>query len=236
MLPVIPKPSPNFDARDPAVKLQYIVLHYTDMPSGAAALARLCDPAAKVSAHYVVEEDGRIFRLVDEGKRAWHAGRSFWRGVSDINSASIGVELVNPGHRNGYRPFPVAQISALRNLIRDVAIRHDLSPAFAPLGHSDIAPARKEDPGELFPWQDLAKDGIGLWPVVQAEDYAPASDGEIQDYLRSIGYDCPANGAYDRPTRAALLAFQRRYHPENLTGTPEAETVARLRALLRLQG
>jgi N-acetylmuramoyl-L-alanine amidase len=234
MVPVIPKPSPNFDERKAGVPLQFIVLHYTDMASGAAALKRLRDPAAKVSAHYLVEEDGRIFRLVDEGKRAWHAGQAFWRGVADINSASIGIELVNPGHRNGYRPFPVTQIAALKNLLRDIAVRHSLSLAFAPLGHSDVAPARKEDPGELFPWQALAQEGIGLWPQPTSDDYATATDGELQDLLRAVGYECPASGAYDRPTRAALLAFQRRYHPENLTGTPEAETVARLRAVARL--
>lgn len=225
--------SPNFDTRDPATHLQFIVLHYTDMASGADALKRLCDPAAKVSAHYMVEEDGRIFRLVDESKRAWHAGQSFWRGVTDINSASIGIELVNPGHRNGYRAFPVAQIAALKTLLREICARHGLSLTLAPLGHSDVAPLRKEDPGELFPWQALAQEGIGVWPEPRAEDYGHADDNEVQNLLRDIGYDCPATGSYDRPTRAALLAFQRRYHPDNLTGTPEPETVARLRAVRR---
>jgi N-acetylmuramoyl-L-alanine amidase len=226
--------SPNFDERDPAIALRFIILHYTDMTSGADALKRLCNPAAKVSAHYVVEEDGRIFQLVDESNRAWHAGKSFWRGITDINSASIGIELVNPGHHNGYRTFPVAQIAVLKGLLRDIAARHGLSLSFAPLGHSDVAPTRKQDPGELFPWQALAQEGIGLWPVPHREDYGHAEDGEVQNFLRAIGYDCPATGAYDPPTRAALLAFQRHYHPENLTGTPEAETVARLRARARM--
>jgi N-acetylmuramoyl-L-alanine amidase len=225
--------SPNFDQRDPAIALRHIVLHYTDMP-GDLALKRLCDPAAKVSAHYLIEEDGRVFKLVDEAMRAWHAGKSYWRGVADMNSASIGIELVNPGHRNGYRSFPSAQIAAVKSVMRDIIARHNLSPAFAPLGHSDIAPERKEDPGEFFPWQELAKDGLGIWPVPRPEDYGHAEDEEVQKLLRAIGYECPLSGAYDRATRAALLAFQRRYEPDNLTGTPEQETIARVRALVRL--
>lgn len=227
------KSSPNFDERDPAITLQYIILHYTDM-SGSEALKRLCDPDAKVSAHYMIEEDGRVFRLVEEDKRAWHAGKSFWRGITDVNSASIGIELVNPGHRNGYRAFPLTQIVALKKLLRDIMQRQKLSPTHALLAHSDIAPTRKEDPGELFPWQALAEDGLGVWPLPKPEDYGLASDEDLQNLLRTVGYDCPATGAYDRPTRAALLAFQRRFHPENLTGTPEAETMARLRALKKL--
>jgi N-acetylmuramoyl-L-alanine amidase len=214
------RPSSNFDARDAAVALQFIVLHYTGMKTGAEALQRLCDPASKVSAHYLIEEGGRVFRLVEEPQRAWHAGKSFWRGISDINSASIGIELVNPGHQYGYRPFPAVQIDALRELMTDIIRRSKMSPATSVLAHADVAPRRKEDPGELFPWRELAKDGIGLWPAPQKADYGFA-----------IGYDCPASGSYDPPTRAALLAFQRHYHPENLTGTPERETVARLRAL-----
>ena len=229
----IGRPSLNFDMRDPAAPLQFIVLHYTGMKSGEEALARLCDPAARVSAHYVIEEDGRVFRLVEESKRAWHAGKSFWRGVTDINSASIGIELVNPGHQFGYRPFPAAQIASLKELARGAMSRYGMGAA-AVLAHSDVAPERKEDPGELFPWQDLAESGIGLWPAIEAADYAFADDGEVQRLLGEAGYDCPASGSYDRKTRAALLAFQRHYHPENLTGTPEKETVARLRALRRL--
>lgn len=226
-------PSPNFDARDTKVPLQYIVLHYTDM-RGDEAIKRLCDPVAKVSAHYVIEEDGRVFSLVDEEKRAWHAGKSFWRGITDINSASIGIELVNPGHQHGYRVFPMAQIIALKKLLREIIQRHNLSPQTSLLGHSDVAPARKVDPGELFPWQNLAEDGLGVWPQTKPEDYGVASDADVQNLLRNVGYDCPASGSYDRLTRAALLAFQRRFHPENLTGTPEDETIARLRALARI--
>lgn len=216
----------NFNARDPAVALQFIVVHYTDMESGGAALQRMCDPAAQVSAHYMIEEDGRVFALVDESQRAWHAGKSFWRGITDLNSASIGIELVNPGHSGGYRAFPTVQIAALKLLMHELIKRHNLSPTHAPLAHSDIAPGRKQDPGELFPWQKLAQDGLGLWPVPQAEDYDDVEGDEVKDLLRRIGYDVSSP--------AALLAFQGHYHPKNLTGTPEPETVARLRALARV--
>jgi len=231
---MISRPSPNFDARDPAVPLQFIVIHYTGMKSGDEALARLCDPTAKVSAHYLVEEDGRIFQLVEKSRRAWHAGKSFWCGITDINSASIGIELVNPGHQFGYRPFPAAQITALKDLVKDIIKDCHLDAVTAPLAHADVAPERKEDPGELFPWQELAGNGIGLWPAPVATDYRFADDSEVQELLRAIGYDCPASGSYDRQMRAALLAFQRHYHQDNLTGTPEKETVARVRALRRL--
>jgi N-acetylmuramoyl-L-alanine amidase len=232
---IISHPSLNFDMRDIGVPLQFIVLHYTGMPTGAAALARLCDPAAKVSAHYLIEEDGSVFRLVEEDRRAWHAGKGFWRGTTDLNSASIGIELVNPGHQFGYRTFSSTQIEALKNLMREIIKRHGMNPATALLAHADIAPARKEDPGELFPWKELAGEGLGLWPQPESGDYDFADDAEVQNLLIAIGYDCPSTGNYDPPTRAALLAFQRHYHPENLTGTPEKETVARLRALKRLQ-
>jgi N-acetylmuramoyl-L-alanine amidase len=226
--------SPSFDARDPSAPLQYIVLHYTGMETGEAALQRLCDPASKVSAHYLIEEDGRVFNLVDEKDRAWHAGKSKWHNVSDINSASVGIELVNPGHQFGYRTFPTAQIAAAKKLIFEVAARHNMNLKTCVLAHADVAPGRKEDPGELFPWKELAAEGIGQWPAQQQpSDYDFAEDAEVQKLLRALGYDCPDTGTYDQPTRAAILAFQRHYHPENLTGTPERETVARLRALGR---
>ncbi len=206
------------------------------MKTGAEALARMCDPAAQVSAHYVIEEDGRVFRLVDEYKRAWHAGQSCWKGITDMNSASVGIELVNPGHQFGYRAFPAAQIDALKKLLKEIIARHNMNPKTALLAHADIAPTRKEDPGELFPWQELTKEGLGLWPAPAPDDYGHAEDDEVQNLLRIIGYDVPASGAYDRPTRAALLAFQRHYEPDNLTGTPEKETIARLRALAAANG
>lgn len=231
---LIPYSSPNFDERDPAVPLQFVVLHYTGMKNGTEALERLCDVKSKVSAHYVIEEDGRVFKLVDDGKRAWHAGKSTWHGITDMNSASIGIELVNPGHQFGYRPFPASQITALKELLGGLVKQHGLSPTKSLVAHADIAPNRKEDPGELFPWQELATAGFGLWPQPQESDYGHADDSEVQNMLGAIGYDCPRSGAYDRETRPALIAFQRHYEPNNLTGTPERETIARLRALVRM--
>ena len=225
--------TPNVNSRDPSLPLQYVVLHYTGMENGHAALSRLMDPKAEVSAHYMIDEDGKVTQLADEDKRAWHAGKSFWRGTTDLNSASIGIELVNPGHQFGYRAFPTMQMKALASLLRDIIARHNLSPKTALLAHSDIAPGRKEDPGELFPWQELAAQGLGVWPQPVEDDYKPASDHDVQLMLRQIGYFCPDHGEYDRDMREALLAFQRHYEPNNLTGTPERETIARLRAVLR---
>lgn len=222
-----PRPSPNFDERNPAVPLHYIVLHYTGMRTGDEALQRLCDPAAKVSAHYVIDEAGKVYGLVDEAKRAWHAGQSFWRGLTDLNSASIGIELVNPGHEFGYAPFPAAQIDALKALLRDIVTRRGLNPKTALLAHSDIAPDRKTDPGELFPWEELAEAGFGQWPKPAPEDRATMNEADIQRLLSGIGYDPAA--------KSRLLAFQRRYDQKNLTGKAEAETTAKLRALARQQ-
>ena len=159
MSSIIDTPSPNFDER--ALPVTMIVLHYTGMPDAASAIARLSDPEAKVSAHYVIAEDGQVVRMVDEAKRAWHAGKSFWRGVTDVNSASVGIEIVNPGHEFGYRPFPVAQIDALVALMQEITLRYRITRGNV-VGHSDIAPARKEDPGELFPWERLAKLRLAL--------------------------------------------------------------------------
>lgn len=230
---MIRQSSPNFNDRDTAISLQYIVLHYTGMNSGRAALERLCDPQSQVSAHYLIEEDGRLFQLVDEDKRAWHAGQSCWHGITDMNSASIGIELVNPGHQFGYRPFPAAQIATLKELLHEIIQRHQLTPQTCVIGHADIAPKRKEDPGELFPWQELAQDGLGLWGKPQPADYGHADDSEVQKLLLTLGYDCPQTGHYDRDMRPALIAFQRHFEPDNFTGTPERETIARLRALNR---
>ena len=155
--------SPNFDARPPGARIDMLVLHYTGMVSAEAAIERLCDPAAKVSAHYLIDEDGAVRRLVDENHRAWHAGEASWRGKSDINARSLGIELVNPGHEFGYRPFPEAQMAALEALAQDILARHTIE-ARNVVGHSDVAPRRKTDPGELFDWRRLAEAGIGLWP------------------------------------------------------------------------
>ncbi len=157
MINIIQTPSPNFNARQLPVTL--LVLHYTGMPTMQQALDRLRDPAAAVSAHYLVDEDGTVYQLVDEASRAWHAGISSWAGETDINSAAIGIEIVNPGHEFGYRKFPAAQIVALIILTKDILTRYDIPPQNI-VGHADIAPARKQDPGELFPWDQLAAAGI----------------------------------------------------------------------------
>ncbi|WP_164157548.1 N-acetylmuramoyl-L-alanine amidase, partial [Sandarakinorhabdus rubra] len=158
---MIEHPSPNFDERRLPVLM--LVMHYTGMQSAAAAIERLADPAAKVSAHYVVAEDGTVLRMVAEDKRAWHAGKSWWRGVTDVNSASVGIEIVNPGHEFGYVPFPAEQMAAVAALAADIVARHRIPPANV-VGHSDIAPTRKEDPGELFDWPMLAARGLAAAP------------------------------------------------------------------------
>lgn len=208
----IERPSPNFDDRSRAADM--IVLHYTGMQTGAEAIDRLCDPAAKVSAHYVVEEDGCVFRLVDEDKRAWHAGISSWKGEGDINARSIGIEIVNPGHEWGYRPFPDAQIGAVAALVRDIQNRRKISPARV-LGHSDIAPGRKEDPGELFPWARLAEEGLAAGVYDGPPDMTLAFEDAVS-LLRTIGYEI-ADAAPGKPApAAAVLAFQRRFCPAAL--------------------
>jgi len=231
-------PSPNFDARTGPPDM--IVLHYTGMPTGAAALARLRDPVAKVSAHYLVEEDGRIFALVPEERRAWHAGKSFWRGERDINARSIGVEIVNPGHEFGYRPFPDAQIAAVIELLTDVRSRWSVEDERL-LGHSDVAPERKEDPGELFPWKRLAEAGHGLWAEAEAAPGATLAEGDdgpgvfaLQAGLTRLGYDCAPSGRYEATTATIVRAFQRHWRQESVDGVADGETRARLIALLRL--
>jgi N-acetylmuramoyl-L-alanine amidase len=231
-------PSPNYDAR--TCPPDMIVLHYTGMPTGAAALARLRDPAAKVSAHYLVEEDGAVFALVPEERRAWHAGKSFWRGERDINARSVGVEIVNPGHEFGYRPFPDAQIAAVIELLADVRSRWSIEDERL-LGHSDVAPDRKEDPGELFPWRRLAEAGHGLWVEPTAAPGAPLAEGDdgagvfaVQSGLSRLGYDCTPSGQYDTVTATIVRAFQRHWRQERIDGVADGETRARLIAMLRL--
>lgn len=230
MLPSLSHPSPNFDGRKHGAKPSLVILHYTGMQNGALALSRLCDAKAKVSAHYLVEEDGRVFSLVGERHRAWHAGISYWRGERDINSHSIGVEIVNPGHEFGYRPFPPVQMEAVRALCVDIKQRHAL-PANAFWGHSDIAPMRKMDPGAYFDWPMLARSGIGVWPDRLGNDMPRLSLQEAQCMLARIGYDCPQSNAEDAPTRAVIMAFQRHFNPQSISGTMDAETQRRLIAL-----
>jgi N-acetylmuramoyl-L-alanine amidase len=229
MTPFVSMPSPNFNDRDPTVKLDCVILHYTDMESAEAALTRLCDPKAEVSAHYMIDEDGTIYALVAEEKRAWHAGKSFWRGVTDMNSASIGVELVNPGHSCGYRPFPDSQIAALKNLLAAIVKRTGIDAANI-IGHSDVAPGRRPDPGELFPWRDLAQSGFGLWPEAGENDETPM-EKDAAALLAAIGYKPPAN---EEELRQTLRAFQSHFAQQNLTGKADPETLARLYALKKI--
>lgn len=236
-LSLIDAPSPNFNDR-PGCAPSFIILHYTDMETGVAALAHLRDSATKVSAHYLIEEDGRIFSLVPEGKRAWHAGESWWGGLTDLNGHSIGIELVNPGHSCGYRAFPLQQMQALVELIRDIRTRHDI-PNDNILGHSDIAPHRKRDPGEFFDWQILAARGIGLWPDPQPDDDA---ETELclrdEDRLRTLFAACGYDTRQDMV--AVITAFQRHYHPRRFLradriGQADQETIRLLAALVRFK-
>jgi N-acetylmuramoyl-L-alanine amidase len=210
------------------------------MVDGPAALARMRDPGARVSAHYMVEEDGRIFVLVPEERRAWHAGRSFWRGERDINARSIGIEIVNPGHEFGYRPFPEAQIAAVIELLADIRSRWSVPDALI-LGHSDVAPHRKIDPGELFPWRLLAEAGHGLWAEPTPAPGPPLAEGDeglgvitLRSAFARLGYDCPKTGRYDAKLSGVARAFQRHWRPERVDGLADGETRARLMALLRM--
>ena len=219
---VIDAPSPNFDDR--SLPITMIVLHYTGMQTGDAAIERLRDPAAKVSSHYLVAEDGTIVRMVDEDKRAWHAGRSHWRGVTDINSASVGIEIVNPGHEFGYRPFPDEQIAAVIRLVHEIKDRHAVTRGNV-VGHSDIAPARKQDPGELFPWAKLTRLRLALPRPTKNLMDPRWTDGGFLLALERFGYDVE-NGP------AAVTAFQRRFRPETVDGIIDAECRMLLLALL----
>jgi N-acetylmuramoyl-L-alanine amidase len=219
---IIDTPSPNFDER--LLPVNMVVLHYTGMRDAASAIARLTDSEAKVSAHYLVAEDGQIIRMVDEQKRAWHAGKSYWRGVTDINSASVGIEIVNPGHEFGYRPFPVAQIDALIPLMQEVTMRHRITRGNV-VGHSDIAPARKEDPGELFPWERLAKLRLALPSPTRNLMDPHWTDAGFLLALERFGYDVT-------DPLAAIRAFQRRFRPVSIDGIIDGECRAKLLALL----
>ncbi|MDP3491440.1 MAG: N-acetylmuramoyl-L-alanine amidase [Phenylobacterium sp.] len=236
---IIPAPSPNFNERPGPPDI--LVMHYTGMESGEAAVARLRDPEAKVSSHYVVEEDGRIFTLVAEERRAWHAGVSFWKGERDINGRSIGIEIVNPGHEFGYRPFPDAQIAAVIALTADIRTRWMIADGDI-IAHSDVAPGRKIDPGELFPWKTLAEAGHGLWVEPPPAPGAPLAEGEegagvfaFQAGLTRLGYECPPSGNFDSVTTTVVSAFQRHWRPHQVDGIADGETRARLIALLRAQ-
>lgn len=222
---MIEAPSPNFDSRRRPVSM--VVIHYTGMPTAEAALAWLRNPESRVSSHYFIAEDGTAFRLVDEAQRAWHAGAGSWRDIdSDINSASVGIELANPGHEHGYRPFPDEQIAALVAMLHGIVQRHAIRPAMV-IGHSDLAPTRKADPGELFPWDRLAAEGLATPKPPPGPD--PGwTDAGADMALAHYGY------AMADP-RAARIAFQRRFRPERLDGLWDAECRAVLLGLLRAE-
>ena len=221
---IIDRPSPNFSARPADAVIDTLILHYTGMQSGQAAIERLCDPAAQVSAHYVIDEDGTIHRLVAEDKRAWHAGQSHWRGITDVNSASIGIELVNPGHEFGYREFAPAQIEALIPLLAEIKDRYEITRGNI-VGHSDIAPTRKQDPGEFFPWAQLARLRLAL-PRPTKNLMDPLwSDAGFLLALERFGYEVTDK-------LAAVVAFQRRFRPELIDGEIDGECRCLLLALL----
>ena len=226
-------PSPNHDERPANTPVDILILHYTGMRTAQAAIDVLRDPAREVSSHYVVDEDGAILRLVPEDRRAWHAGISFWRGHTALNGRSIGIEIVNPGHEWGYRDFPALQMAAVCELCLGIAARHPIPPRNV-IAHSDVAPDRKEDPGEKFDWEGLARNGIGLWPHGTPDlgtggavrDAASLRD--VRAALASIGYRVAPEGALDPALSTVLRAFQRHWRPEAITGQADAGTLARL--------
>ncbi len=250
-LTFIDRPSPNFDARTRGVEL--VVLHYTGMQDGETAIARLTDaapvagkypgpwqeataapdaPLGRVSTHYVVGEGGEIYRIVPEEQRAWHAGASSWKGEGDVNSRAIGIEIVNGGHDFGLPDFPDAQIDAVILLVRDIIERRTLTRASV-IGHSDIAPDRKLDPGEKFPWKRLADAGVALWP--KAVPFTQTSDdkvGSLQQQLAAFGYDVKMSGIMDAQTKSAVMAFQRRFRVSQIDGVADDETRALLAGLV----
>ena len=229
---IVERPSPNFNDRPAGAPIDMIVMHYTGMKTAEEALQRLTEAASKVSAHYTIDEDGTIYRHVAEAKRAWHAGVSHWAGVSNLNDRSVGIEIVNPGHEFGYREFPEPQIAAVIELGKAIRGRHGI-PAKRVLGHSDIAPKRKVDPGELFPWKRLAAAGLGVWVEGPRMDISRSIQiPDIQQDLAAIGYECPATGVFDDDTRAVITAFQRHWRPKLVTGIPDGET-ALLAGLVR---
>lgn len=240
--PISPAPvihrSPNAGHRRNGQKPDIVLLHYTGMETAQAALDRLCSEQAQVSSHYLIDEDGTLYSLVPEDLRAWHAGLSCWEGDRDVNSRSIGIELVNPGHEFGYRPFPDTQIDRLLSLAKDIIDRYRIRPWHV-LGHSDVAPKRKSDPGELFPWKTLAQHGIGLWPEPLKKPSFPAplpgDTGQtvqrLQRLLLGFGYDITVSAVYDDDTTDIVRAFQRHFAPHTIDGVANDKLIAILERL-----
>ncbi|MFL5062412.1 MAG: N-acetylmuramoyl-L-alanine amidase [Xanthobacteraceae bacterium] len=230
-------PSPNHGERRAAIDI--LLLHYTGMPDADGALQRLCDPASEVSTHYFVFDDGRLVQCVPEARRAWHAGEASWGGAADINSRSIGIEIANPGHGWHYDDFPDAQIAAVIALGRDILARRPIPP-WRVLAHSDVAPMRKQDPGEKFPWDRLAAAGVGAWvapePITQSVALTMGDKGpkvrDLQAQLAEYGYGLLATGQYDEATRAVVAAFQRHFRPGRVDGLADTSTLRTLSKLL----
>lgn len=232
--------SPNFGPRPDGADIDLLILHYTGMPDDDQALAWLQNPKSQVSCHYFVHQDGRILQLVLENARAWHAGLSSWHDLQDINSHSIGIEIANPGHNHGYRAFPDVQIEAVKALCRDIVQRYAIKPERV-LAHSDIAPERKEDPGELFPWEAFSQAGIGHYmppaPIGDGRFFQLGDQGEpvaaLQAMFALYGYGCPQSGAFCEKTRAVVTAFQRHFRPTLVDGIADQSTIATLHQLLQ---
>lgn len=232
-------PSPNHGERVGVGRPDMIVLHYTGMATGAEALGRLCNPVTEVSSHYFVWEDGGILQLVPENRRAWHAGVASWAGESDLNSRSIGIEIVNPGHEGGSPPFPAEQIAAVIALCRDLSERHRIAPERV-LAHSDIAPGRKCDPGELFPWDVLHAAGVGHLvppaPISGGRFFARGDEGQPVQALQAMfglyGYGLGVTGVYDEATEQVVRAFQRHFRRQQVDGIADASTITTLRDLI----
>jgi N-acetylmuramoyl-L-alanine amidase len=232
-------PSPNYGERVNGRQPDMIVLHYTGMPDVEGAIAQLCTAGTEVSAHYIVLEDGRIVQCVPESKRAWHAGASWWAGEEDINSCSIGVEIINRGHDWGYPDFPLRQTAAVIALCRGIMLRRKVA-SHRVLAHSDVAPARKKDPGEKFPWHSLANSGVGHWvqpvPVVRGETLKLGNISDevagMQSAFARYGYNIPNNGKFDGATMEVVTAFQRHFRPARVDGVADHSTMATLQALL----
>ncbi len=233
-------PSPNHGERNDGKRPDSLVLHYTGMVDGPAALHQLCNPLAQVSSHYFIFEDGRVWQLVPEARRAWHAGAGCWQGERDMNSASIGIEIVNPGHDQGYTAFPEAQIAAVAALCRDIVTRWNIR-ADRVIAHSDMAPKRKRDPGELFPWDRLAAVGAGHWvkphPIASGRFFQRGEEGKpieaLQAMLALYGYDLPVTSVFDELTEFTVIAFQRHFRPERVDGIADRSTIETLRDLIR---
>jgi N-acetylmuramoyl-L-alanine amidase len=233
------EPSPNHGERAGGKHPDMILLHYTGMPDSKAALARLCSPDSKVSAHYLVFEDGRVVQMVPELRRAWHAGESKWAGETDINSCSIGIEIAHPGHEPNYPPFPDRQIAAVASLCRGIVVRRGIASRRV-LAHSDVAPGRKKDPGEKFPWAALHRIGIGHWvepfPLADGPDLKMGDTGAVVSAMKSLfteyGYGLSDKDAFDEEMRDVVIAFQRHFRPEKIDGVVDPSTLLTLRRLI----